>query len=68
MDRRRRKVNKAPQAGSPFGAKKSSTVKTVLIVAGAVLAVCIVLLAAALLELHGRGCVRIAGAGRYSKE
>ncbi len=26
------------------------------------------LLAAALLELHGRSCVRIAGAGRYSKE
>ena len=49
MDRRRRKVNKAPQAGSPFGAKKSSTVKTALIVAGAVLAVCIVLLTAALL-------------------
>ncbi len=49
MDRRRRKVNKAPQAGSPFGAKKSSAVKTALTVTGAVLAVCILVLAAALL-------------------
>ena len=49
MHPRRRKVNKAPKVNSPFGAKKGKGLKTALIAAGAVLAVCILVLIAALL-------------------
>ncbi len=48
MNRRRRKVNKTPQVNSPFGTKKGKGLKTALIIGGAVLGVCILVLIAAL--------------------
>ena len=48
MNRRRRKVNKQPLVNSPFGAKKGKGLKMALIAGGAVLAIGVLVLVAAL--------------------